>query len=83
MYNNNLLYSSSLNTIFSSLQLQIARKNALITHAHINGINGAIMQAMAVFTALCIEPPNLEPSSFIDQLTEVAEKLEQSTTEER
>ena len=65
------------------MQLQIARKNALITHAHINGINGAIMQAMAVHTALCIEPPNLEPSSFIDQLTDVAEKLEQSTTEER
>ena len=68
---------------FSSLQLQIARKNALITHAHINGINGAIIQAMAVYTALCAEPPNLEPNSFIDQLTEVAEKLEQSAIEER
>lgn len=61
--------------------IQIAFENALITHAHINGVNGAILQAVAVFKALHLEPPNLEPHSFIDQLIEVAEKLEEAASD--
>lgn len=60
---------------------EIANKNALITHAHKSGVNGAILQAVAVFKALHLEPPNLEPHSFIDELVEVAEKLEQTTSD--
>ena len=48
----------------------------MITHAHINGVNGAILQAEAVFRALPLEPPNLDTDKFIDQLIELAEKLE-------
>ena len=61
--------------------MQFASKNALITHAHKSGVNGAILQAVAVFKALHLEPPNLEPHSFIDELVEVAEKLEQTTSD--
>ena len=63
--------------------MQVAHMNALITHAHICGVNGAILQAMAVYKALNIEPPNLQPHSFIDQLVEVAEELEKSSCDER
>lgn len=63
--------------------LQVAYKNALITHAHICGVNGAIMQAMAVYKALNLEPPNLEPHSFIDQLVEVAEKLGEASSDKK
>lgn len=67
----------------NSLELQeIARQNALITHAHTSGVNGAIIQAMAVYKALHLEPPNLEPNSFIDELAEVAEKLEGASIDE-
>lgn len=62
--------------------IQIARQNALITHAHTSGVNGAIIQAMAVYKALHLEPPNLEPNSFIDELAEVAEKLEGASIDE-
>lgn len=48
----------------------------MITHAHINGVNGAILQAEAVFQALPLEPPNLDTEKFIDHLIELAEELE-------
>lgn len=48
----------------------------MITHAHVNGVNGAILQAEAVFKALLLEPPNLNTNKFIDELIEVAEELE-------
>lgn len=48
----------------------------MITHAHVNGVNGAILQAEAVFKALLLEPPNLNTDKFIDELIEVAEELE-------
>lgn len=48
----------------------------MITHAHINGVNGAILQALAVFKALSLEPPNVNTNKFIDEILEVAEELE-------
>jgi len=48
----------------------------LITHAHINGVNGAILQALAVFKALHLEPPNLNTDKFIAEIIEVAEELD-------
>ena len=48
----------------------------MITHAHINGVNGAILQALAIFIALPLEPPNLNTSKFIDEMIEVAKELE-------
>ena len=63
------------------LSEQNARENALITHAHINGVNGAVLQAEAVFRALPLEPPNLDTDKFIDELLEVAEKLEKKNEE--
>ena len=48
----------------------------MITHAHISGVNGAILQALAVFKALPLEPPNLNTDKFIDEIIEVAEELE-------
>lgn len=41
-----------------------------------NGVNGAILQAEAVFKALLLEPPNLNTDKFSDELIEVAEELE-------
>lgn len=65
----------------SSLEIkEIACKNALITHAHVYGVNGAIIQAMAVYNALHLEPPSLDPYRFIDHLVEVAEKVEGQAT---
>lgn len=68
---------------FSFVIIQITCQNALITHAHICGVNGAILQAIAVYKALHIEPPSLEPYDFIDQLIEVAEKIEEKNVEKR
>lgn len=48
----------------------------MITHAHINGVNGAILQALAIFKALPLEPPNLNTDKFIDEIIEVAKELE-------
>ena len=48
----------------------------MITHAHINGVNGAILQALAIFKALPLEPPNLHTDKFIDEMIEVANELE-------
>jgi len=68
----------------NSQELQeIACQNALITHAHICGVNGAIIQAIAVYKALHIEPPSLEPYNFIDHLIEVAEKIEERNVDKR
>jgi len=36
---------------------------------------------MAVFKALHLEPPNLAAHSFIDELVEVAEKLEEASSD--
>ena len=60
---------------------QNAQENALITHAHINGVNGAVLQAEAVFKALPLDPPNLNTDKFIDDLLEVAKKLEEEYEE--
>lgn len=70
------LYSRS-----SSEVQKNAQENALITHAHINGVNGAVLQAEAVFKALPLEPPNLNTYKFIDDLLEVAKKLEEEYKE--
>lgn len=39
----------------------MATKSAIVTHAHPNGINGSILQAFAIQTAL-----NLNPNSTLD-----------------
>ncbi|XP_031555114.1 ADP-ribose glycohydrolase ARH3-like [Actinia tenebrosa] len=59
----------------SASLIEYARRSAEITHVHINGVNGAIIQAQAVFNALVIEPPNLDKNQYIDDLAEVAEIL--------
>lgn len=49
----------------------------MLTHAHIKGVNGAILQAEAVFMALHLEPHGLDKEKFVDYLAGVAQKLEQ------
>lgn len=71
----------ALYSLSSSEVQKNAKENALITHAHINGVNGAILQAEAVFRSLSLEPPNLNTDKFIDDLLEVAKKLEQEYEE--
>ena len=56
---------------------QYARENALITHAHIKGVNGAIIQAEAVLKALGLQQRNLDQDKFVDDLVKLAQRLEQ------
>ncbi|XP_076308294.1 ADP-ribosylhydrolase ARH3-like isoform X2 [Tachypleus tridentatus] len=60
--------------------IKMARQSAQITHAHPNGYNGAILQALAVHEALKADPgSNLDPFSFIDSLLTNMESVEGAT----
>ncbi|EDO43172.1 predicted protein [Nematostella vectensis] len=70
------LYSTDL-----TMLKEYARRSALITHSHIKGVNGAILQACAVFEALHVNPTTLEKNTFIDNLIKTAVELEESQTD--
>ncbi|XP_032240574.2 ADP-ribosylhydrolase ARH3 [Nematostella vectensis] len=70
------LYSTDL-----TMLKEYARRSALITHSHVKGVNGAILQACAVFEALHVNPTTLEKNTFIDNLIKTAVELEESQTD--
>lgn len=41
-----------------------------LTHAHVSGVNNALLQAMAIRLALGTEKGKLNPVEFVDQLLE-------------
>ena len=58
--------------------LQVARNSARITHAHSSAIIGAILQAVAVHTALKLRGGDLEPVTFVESLLSVVVPLEEA-----
>lgn len=51
-------------------QMKVARDSTKLTHAHPSGINGAILQAMAVKLALQTPEGTLDPLKFVKVLME-------------
>ena len=45
-------------------------ESSKLTHAHISGVNNAVLQAMAIQLALTTEKGKLNPVDFVDQLLE-------------
>ena len=62
--------------------LQVARNSARITHAHSSAVIGAILQAVAVHTALELRGSGLEPVTFVESLLSVVVPLEGAVEEE-
>ncbi|XP_028416292.1 ADP-ribose glycohydrolase ARH3-like isoform X2 [Dendronephthya gigantea] len=56
-------------------------QNALVTHAHAHGINGAVLQAMAVYESLQTPPGTLDVEGYIDKMIAAAEELERVDVE--
>lgn len=49
--------------------IEVARKSSLLTHSHDIGVNGALLQCIAVHEVLMTLPSNpVDPSKFIDGL---------------
>lgn len=53
-------------------------KCSKLTHAHVSGVNGALLQAMAVKLALRAEG-DVEPFSFLDRLLQQIQPFEENT----
>ena len=49
---------------------QVCTESSKLTHAHVSGVNNAILQAMAINLALQTNRDKLNPVEFIDQLIE-------------
>ncbi|XP_014484436.1 PREDICTED: poly(ADP-ribose) glycohydrolase ARH3-like isoform X2 [Dinoponera quadriceps] len=63
--------------------IDYAKKETEITHTHKWGINGAILQALAVQQSLILNPSEeLNASSFVDDLIEKMDKIEDDRTED-
>uniref|UniRef100_T1IQS5 ADP-ribosylhydrolase ARH3 n=1 Tax=Strigamia maritima TaxID=126957 RepID=T1IQS5_STRMM len=59
--------------------IEAARDSSLVTHAHCNGYNGAILQAMAVRQALLTDPSDsINPLEFVQELRKQMEKVEKN-----
>ena len=53
----------------------------MITHAHAHGVQGAILQAMAVYESLNTVPGTLDAEKYIDKLIVAARDLENDVEE--
>ncbi|XP_037089173.1 ADP-ribose glycohydrolase ARH3-like [Pollicipes pollicipes] len=63
--------------------IDVAKKSALITHAHREGYNGAILQCLAVHLALQADPGRpLDGADFIDRLRTHMEQVEECSGDE-
>lgn len=64
-----------------SMALQVAEKQARITHTHKNGYNGAVLQCLAVHRAVTsdAEVP-LNKAAFLDFLLEQMDTIESKGT---
>ena len=59
--------------------MQTARDSSRITHAHISGINGALLQALAVKQAMeATSTETLDVCKFIENLYENLKEFERS-----
>ena len=64
---------------------QVVRNSTRLTHAHISGINGALLQAMAIKHAMKSPIGSLDKLEFVSFLYESIQKFEErmeSLTEE-
>lgn len=57
-------------------------ESSKLTHAHISGVNNAVLQAMAVQLALQTEKGKLNPVDFVDQLLEKIAPFEEGKFDE-
>ena len=48
--------------------MQACKKTSLVTHAHISGVNGSLLQGMAIGLALRSKPGELNSIKFVDKL---------------
>lgn len=53
----------------------------MITHAHAHGVQGAILQAIAVYESLNTPPGTLDVEKYIDKLIVAAQDLESNVEE--
>lgn len=58
-------------------------ESSKLTHAHISGVNNAVLQAMAVQLALQTEKGKLNPVDFVDQLLEKIAPFEEGKFDEK
>lgn len=56
--------------------VELARASAEVTHTHLRGVDGAVVQAVAVALALRTPPEELDPSAFVAQLSDHAATAE-------
>ena len=57
-------------------------ESSKLTHAHISGVNNAVLQAMAIQLALTTEKGKLNPVNFVDQLLEKIAPFEEGKFDE-
>ena len=57
-------------------------ESSKLTHAHISGVNNAVLQAMAIQLALTTEKGKLNPVDFVDQLLEKIAPFEEGKFDE-
>ena len=48
--------------------MQACKKSSHVTHAHISGVNGSLLQGMAIGLALQSKPGELNSIKFVDKL---------------
>lgn len=57
--------------------IEMAKQSALITHSHKQGIDGTVLQALAVHAALLMDPEHpLNTQDFISNLIEKMKAIE-------
>ena len=58
-------------------------ESSKLTHAHVSGVNNAVLQAMAIQLALTTEKGKLNPVDFVDQLLEKIAPFEEGKFDEK
>ena len=57
-------------------------ESSKLTHAHVSGVNNAVLQAMAIQLALHTEEGKLNPVEFVDHLLEKISPFEEGKFDE-
>uniref|UniRef100_A0A0C9S0N9 ADP-ribosylhydrolase ARH3 n=1 Tax=Fopius arisanus TaxID=64838 RepID=A0A0C9S0N9_9HYME len=62
--------------------VDMAKRQAMLTHTHREGVNGAILQAITIGKTICLDPTQeLDSKKFIDDLIEDMNEIEQEDEE--
>ncbi|XP_015127905.1 ADP-ribose glycohydrolase ARH3 isoform X2 [Diachasma alloeum] len=62
--------------------VDMARRQAMLTHTHKDGVNGAILQAIAIEKTISLDPnQELDPKKFIDDLIDRMNNIEKDEEE--